>query len=173
MQSDGNAIKLLASCKRDGEKLNAMVAPFLLHREHPLFSINGVFNSIFVHGNMLGDAMFYGSGAGKLPTASAVVGDIVEEAKHLNRNLGVGWSEEKLALEDKKDVKRRFFVRMKGKKEDFEEKLTEEFGMLQYVKAEGVEGEFGFLTPVMPEGEYEKKAETFRDSILGMIRVEE
>ena len=54
-----------------------------------------------------------------------------------------------------------------------EEKLTEEFGMLQYAKAEGVEGEFGFLTPVMPEGEYEKKAETFRDSILGMIRVEE
>ena len=52
-----------------------------------------MFNSIFVHGNMLGDAMFYGSGAGKLPTASAVVGDIVEEAKHLNRNLGVGWSE--------------------------------------------------------------------------------
>lgn len=169
----GMTIKLLASCKRDGEKLNAMVAPCLLHREHPLFSVNGVFNSIFVHGNMLGDAMFYGSGAGKLPTASAVVGDIVEEAKNLDRNLGVGWSEEKLALEDKKDVKRRFFVRMKGDKETFEQQLTKEFGMLQYVKAEGVEGEFGFLTPVMPEGVYEEKAEMFRENILGMIRVEE
>ena len=169
----GMTIKLLACSRRDEDHIHAIVAPYLLSSSHPLYSVNDVFNAIFVHGNVLGDAMFYGSGAGKLPTASAVVGDIVEEAKHLNRNLGVGWSEEKLALEDKKDVKRRFFVRMKGKKEDFEEKLTEEFGMLQYAKAEGVEGEFGFLTPVMPEGEYEKKAETFRDSILGMIRVEE
>lgn len=45
----------------------AMVAPFLPPKEHPLYNVNGVFNAIFVHGNVLGDAMFYGSGAGKLP----------------------------------------------------------------------------------------------------------
>ena len=75
-------IKLLASCKRSGEKLCAIVAPHLVAKSHPLYNIEDVFNAIFVKGNMLGDSMFYGSGAGKLPTASAVVGDIVEAAKN-------------------------------------------------------------------------------------------
>ena len=74
----GMTIKLLASSKRQGERLHAIVAPCLLYPEHPLYNVNGVFNSIFVHGNVLGDAMFYGSGAGKLPTASAVVADMIE-----------------------------------------------------------------------------------------------
>ena len=169
----GMTIKLLATCKRDGEKLNAMVAPCLLRAEHPLFAINGVFNSIFVHGNMLGDAMFYRSGAGKLPTASAVVGDIVEEARNLDRNLGVMWSSEKLALEDRRDVERRFFVRMKGSREVLQDRVASVFGMVQFVQAEGVSGEFGFVTEKMPEGSYEEKAEQFGGQILGMIRVEE
>ena len=169
----GMTIKLLATCKRDGEKLNAMVAPCLLRAEHPLFAINGVFNSIFVHGNMLGDAMFYGSGAGKLPTASAVVGDIVEEARNLERNLGVMWSSEKLALEDRRDVERRFFVRMKGSREELQDRVASVFGMVQFVRAEGVSGEFGFVTERMPEGSYEEKAGQFDGQILGMIRVEE
>lgn len=169
----GMTIKLLATCKRDGGKLNAMVAPCLLRAEHPLFSVNGVFNSIFVHGNMLGDAMFYGSGAGKLPTASAVVGDIVEEARNLDRNLGVMWSSEKLTLEDRRDVERRFFVRMKGDREELQEQVAAVFGMVQFVQAEGLSGEFGFVTEEMPEGSYEEKAERFGGQILGMIRVEE
>lgn len=169
----GMTIKLLATCKRDGEKLNAMVAPCLLRAEHPLFAVNGVFNSIFVHGNMLGDAMFYGSGAGKLPTASAVVGDIVEEARNLDRNLGVMWSSEKMALEDRKDVERRFFVRMKGSLEEQRGYVASVFGMVQFVQAEGVSDEFGFVTEKMPEGSYEEKAERFGGQILGMIRVEE
>lgn len=169
----GMTIKLLATCKRDEEKLNAMVAPCLLRAEHPLFAINGVFNSIFVHGNMLGDAMFYGSGAGKLPTASAVVGDIVEEARNLERNLGVMWSSEKLALEDRRDVERRFFVRMKGSREELQDRVASVFGMVQFVRAEGVSGEFGFVTERMPEGSYEEKAGQFDGQILGMIRVEE
>ena len=169
----GMTIKLLATCKRDGGKLNAMVAPCLLRAEHPLFSVNGVFNSIFVHGNMLGDAMFYGSGAGKLPTASAVVGDIVEEARNLDRNLGVMWSSEKLTLEDRRDVERRFFVRVKGDREELQEQVAAVFGMVQFVQAEGLSGEFGFVTEKMPEGSYEEKAERFGGHILGMIRVEE
>ena len=78
------------------------------------FSVNGVFNAIFVHGNVLGDAMFYGSGAGKLPTASAVVADVVDAAKHLNRNIMMNWSSKKLELMDISQVEERFFVRMKG-----------------------------------------------------------
>ncbi len=169
----GMTIKLLATCKRDGGKLNAMVAPCLLRAEHPLFSINGVFNAIFVHGNMLGDAMFYGSGAGKLPTASAVVGDIVEEARNLDRNLGVMWSSRKLALEDRRDVERRFFVRVKADREELQDKVAAAFGMVQFVQAEGLSGEFGFVTEKMPEGSYEEKAEQFGGQILGMIRMEE
>lgn len=71
-----------------------MVAPFMLSAEHPLCGVNGVFNGIFVHGNVLGDAMFYGSGAGKLPTASAVVADIVDMTKHKNTNIYIDWSPE-------------------------------------------------------------------------------
>ena len=76
----------------------AIVAPFLLPASHPLYAVNGVFNAIFVRGNVLGDAMFYGSGAGKLPTASAVVADVVEMAKNLDKNIPVEWSSKKLEL---------------------------------------------------------------------------
>lgn len=169
----GKTVKLLATCKRDGDSLSAMVCPCLLSQEHPLFSVNGVFNSVFVHGNMLGDAMFYGSGAGKLPTASAVVGDVVEAAKNLNCNQGNGWSEEKLVLKKKDDVAHRFFVRMKGSKEELQEKLGCDFGMLQYVVVPGIAGEFGFVTECMPEGEYQKKAAGYAQRIISMIRVEE
>lgn len=89
-----------------------MVAPFLLPKEHPLYNVNGVFNAIFVHGNVLGDAMFYGSGAGKLPTASAVVADVVEMAKNVDKNIPVEWSSKKLELVDYRSAKNRFFVRV-------------------------------------------------------------
>ncbi len=65
----GMTIKLLATSRRIGDSFYAMVAPFMLGQNSPLYSVNDVFNAVFVHGNMLGDAMFYGSGAGKLPTA--------------------------------------------------------------------------------------------------------
>lgn len=169
----GKTVKLLASCKRDAGSISAMVCPCLLSQEHPLFSVNGVFNSVFVHGNMLGDAMFYGSGAGKLPTASAVVGDVVEAAKNLNNNLGNGWSEEKLVLKKQDDVAHRFFVRMKGDREELQEKLGADFGMLQYVAVPGIGGEFGFVTECLPEGEYQKKAAGYAEQIISMIRVEE
>ncbi len=169
----GKTIKLLAACKRDGDSLSAMVCPCLLSEEHPLFNVNGVFNSVFVHGNMLGDAMFYGSGAGKLPTASAVVGDVVEAAKYLHCNLGNGWSGEKLALKNSDEVSHRFFVRMKGGREELQEKLAADFGMLQYVSVPGLDGEFGFVTEAMPEGEYQKKASGYKDTVISMIRVKE
>ena len=88
------SIKLLASSRKVGNSYSCMVAPFMLSAEHPLCGVNGVFNGIFVHGNVLGDAMFYGSGAGKLPTASAVVADIVDMTKHKNTNIYIDWSPE-------------------------------------------------------------------------------
>lgn len=170
----GTAIKLLASSKRyAGNRLHAIVAPCMLYPEHPLYNVNGVFNSIFVHGNVLGDAMFYGSGAGKLPTASAVVADVVDAAKHLNRNIMTMWKQEKLHLEDKADSKRRFFIRMKGDAREMLPALQDSFGDIKIIRADGLEGEFGFTTPVMMEGDYDTRANIYKDQILHMIRIED
>ena len=172
----GTTIKLLASSKRHGKHLHAIVAPCMLYPEHPLYNVNGVFNSIFVHGNVLGDAMFYGSGAGKLPTASAVVADVVDAAKHLNKNIMTMWDQEKLKLEDKAGAKRRFFIRMKGDADEMLSELKYSFGEIEIIHADGVmlhvrRGDF--VTPVMMEGDYDTRAKSYREQILHMIRIEE
>lgn len=162
----GRVIKLLATSRKTEEGYCAMVAPFLLSGSHPLYSVNDVFNAIFVHGNVLGDAMFYGSGAGKLPTASAVVADIVEIAKHLHKNILISWSSRKLDLIDCKKLQSAFFVRTT----DGKEQIEKIFGDVEFVEAEGVSGETGFLTEVMTEEKYEKKASGLKN-ILQRIRV--
>lgn len=166
----GMKIKLLASCKRSGDKLCAIVAPHLVSKEHPLYNIEDVFNAIFVKGNMLGDSMFYGSGAGKLPTASAVVGDIVEAAKNPNRSMMATWTSEKLELEEKADTTKRFFVRVKGSEAELKDALEVAFGAIEVVKLEDKNDEFGFVTEVMSEGAYEAIATGF-PQICHMIRV--
>lgn len=150
----GRKIKLLASSKKVGDGYAAMVAPYLLPKTHPLYNVNGVFNAIFVHGNVLGDAMFYGSGAGKLPTASAVVADIVEMAKHMDKNIKVEWSSQKLKLADYKTISNQFFVRVSAEDKTAVENV---FGAVSYVDA-GEAGELGFVTEKLTEAEFEKKA---------------
>ena len=166
----GMTIKLLASSSRQGDHLCAMVAPYLLKQDHPLYSVNDVFNAIFVRGNVLGDAMFYGSGAGKLPTASAVVADVVDEAKHLNRNIMTMWKSDKLELLPIRRTRKQFFVRIKGEPEALKAHLESLFGPIEVVQAEGLDGEFGFVTEKMSEGAYEENAQEF-PGILHMIRV--
>ena len=149
----GRSIKLLASSRKVGGSYSCMVAPFMLSTEHPLCGVNGVFNGIFVHGNVLGDAMFYGSGAGKLPTASAVVADVVDMVKHKNTNNYINWKPEKLEIVDYKDSRNSFFVRTYSDKEA----VAKAFGEVKYVSA-GIEGEIGFTTGEMTEAEFEKRA---------------
>ena len=168
----GMTIKLLASSKRDNDHLHAIVAPALLHKEHPLYNVNDVFNAIFVHGNVLGDAMFYGSGAGKLPTASAVVADVVDEAKHLNRNIMTMWKNEKLELLPLDNTSKKFFVRIKGDAEAMKAHLESSFGPISIVKVDGLNGEFGFVTEEMTEGSYKEKSAEF-PGIIHMICIEE
>lgn len=165
-KSMGKVIKLLATSKKVDGSYCAMVAPYLLSCEHPLYSVNDVFNAVFVHGNVLGDAMFYGSGAGKLPTASAVVADVVDMAKHFGKNIPILWSSKKLELVDYKKTSSAFFVRTT----ESEAKVKEVFGDVTFVKAEGVTGETGFITKVMTEEEYEEKAAKL-EGIKQMIRV--
>ena len=165
-------IKLLASSKRHGDHLHAIVAPAMISKEHPLYNINDVFNAVFVHGNMLGDAMFYGSGAGKLPTASAVVADVVDEAKHLKRNIMTMWKNEKLTLLPIEDTCKKFFVRLSGDAAARLADIEKVFGTVQVVAVDELEGEFGIVTDVMSEGEYKEKSAQI-DGILHMIRIEE
>lgn len=165
-------IKLLASSKRHGDHLHAIVAPALLAGGHPLYNVNDVFNAVYVNGNMLGDAMFYGSGAGKLPTASAVVADVVDAAKHLHRNIMTMWKNEKLTLLPIEHTCRKFFVRMSGDAGTRRAEVEELFGPVEFVSAEGLDDEFGFVTGVMTEGDYAEKAAR-AEGILHMIRIEE
>lgn len=167
----GMTIKLLASSKRHGDHLHAIVAPALLNKEHPLYSVDDVFNAVFVHGNMLGDAMFYGSGAGKLPTASAVVADVVDEAKHLHRNIMTMWKNEKLELLPIEDTCRKFFLRVSGNAQERRAEVEEALGEVGIVTVDGLDGEFGVITDVMTEGEYVEKSARI-DGVLHMIRIE-
>ena len=168
----GKTIKLLASAKREGDKISAMVSPCLLSDSHPLYHVDGVFNAVFVRGNMLGDAMFYGSGAGKLPTASAVVGDVVDAVKNMGRVVMPVWTKEKMILRDKADTEKNFFVRMEGAPEEYAEKIKAVFGKTEQVILEDITGEFGFMTEKIKESVYEEKASQF-SNILHMMRVEE
>lgn len=161
----GRCIKLLATSKAQDDSYVARVAPYLLTPAHPLYNVDDVFNAIFVHGNMLGDGMFYGSGAGKLPTASAVVGDMVEIARHIDKNIYLEWKKEKLKLADAKKQTNRFFVRTSASEADIEET----FGAVEYVSI-GLANEVGFVTREMRECDYETCSDKL-GHIIQMIRM--
>lgn len=163
----GTVIKLLATCRRQGEQVFAMVSPVMIGADHPLFNVKGVFNAIFVKGNMLGDAMFYGRGAGKLPTASAVVADVVEEVKHIHTNIRINWSAQKLCLADVKEASHRFFVRVSGSPEEMGARVRELFGEVTLLKV--VDGEFGFVTEAMEESCFDAKIKQL-DGVRTRIR---
>ena len=115
----GMTIKLLGTSRKIGDdSFYAMVAPFLVGQTSPLYSVNDVFNAVFVHGNVLGDAMFYGSGAGKLPTASAVMGDIIDVARNIeygcNGRISCTCYRE-TPIKKFDEVENKFFLRMQVK----------------------------------------------------------
>ncbi|MBI3948042.1 MAG: homoserine dehydrogenase, partial [Armatimonadetes bacterium] len=82
----GFVIKLVAIARDDGQALDVRVHPALVPRTHPLASVNEVFNAVLLHGDAVGDVMFFGRGAGALPTGSAVVGDLIDVARNIRFN---------------------------------------------------------------------------------------
>lgn len=166
-ESMGCAIKLLGMGKRQEGKFFAMVAPRMIPKNHPLYSVNDVFNGILVKGNMLGDVMFYGKGAGKLPTASAVVADIVDAAKHTGTNIMTLWSSKKLVLSSSSEAVNVFFVRVPAEER---ETALAAFGKVKEVTAEGVTGEFAFVTEKMTEEAFAEQSK--KVTIKNRIRVE-
>ena len=149
------SVKLLAM-SRDTEKgFFAMVAPFLISKEHPLYSVSDVFNAVYVHGNMLGDSMYYGRGAGKLPTASAVVSDVVDCARHLGKTVMCFWENEDVKVTGIEEDQGKFFVRVTSTQKD---EAINVFGSLAEINV-GITEEFAFMTQVMTEKDFNDKIE--------------
>ena len=158
------AIKLLASSRKVGDSYTCLVAPYMIDDTHPLSGVNGVFNGVFLRGNVLGDAMFYGSGAGKLPTASAVVADVVDMTKHQNTNIYIDWKPEKLTLVSYDDSVNSFFVRTDSPKSEVEAV----FGHVDYIE-NVVDGEYAFTTGDMTEKDFADKASKI--NVINRIRL--
>lgn len=162
------SIKLLGNSWRIDGKLYAMVCPMLLDNSHPLAGVKDVFNAIFVRGNMVDETMFYGKGAGKLPTASAVAADVVDCVKHTGKNIKILWNPEKLTLSDLGSFERQYFVRMPA---DTDEKvITEAFGAVEMVAVDGI-NEKAFVTGVMKESDFNTAAEK-AGHIINRIRLD-
>lgn len=162
------AIKLLGMCKNNENGFFTLVAPFMIPLENPLANVNGVFNAINVHGNMLGDVMFYGKGAGKNATASAVVADVVDILKHKGKHIEVNLGSEKAVLTSKDNAVRKFFVRVT---EDLKDQATEVFGQnIDVIECDDVKGEFAFITDLTSEKDFEEKLWKL-DSVKGYLRL--
>lgn len=163
------SIKLLAMSKEVGDETLAMVAPFMISADHPLHMVNGVFNAVFVHGNMLGDSMYYGKGAGKLPTASAVVSDVIDCARHIGKVIMCFWDATDAKLMNVEEAENKFFFRVKSGNG---EKIKAVFGEVKSVKLSGMDEEEAFVTSLMKEKDFEEKYEKIADICVGnRIRV--
>ena len=163
-------IKLIAMGKETAEGKFAMVSPRMIGEESPLACVHDVFNAILVHSNMLGDSMYYGRGAGKLPTASAVVGDVIDAARNLGKHVWCLWDAEEAELNSIDALTQQYFVRIQGAAADKTEAVKAAFGNAEVVECEDVTGEFAVVTPVMSEAAY-KEAAAKVDGIIGMIRI--
>ena len=155
-QKMGTSIKLFGTSRigEDG-RVSAYVAPVMVGKNHPLYPVSDVFNGILVKGNMVGDTMFYGSGAGKLPTASAVVADLIEAAQNLDQNVEMGWGEEKQEILPMEQTSFRYFLRLAGSHRNKEQDVEKCFGQTEVIELYGMD-EFGILTETMTEGEFKE-----------------
>lgn len=161
----GMSIKLLAVSRETKDGTLAMVSPFLIDAEHPLHMVNGVFNAVLVHGNMLGDSMYYGRGAGKLPTASAVVSDVIDCVRHMGKVIMCFWDACDADLISIDRVEHRFFFRVKEGSENTVKAL---FGDgLEEIRLPGAVRECGYITPVMTEKEFADCYGRLGDSAVG------
>lgn len=108
-------IKLLGIARNTPTGIEVRVHPTLINKEHPMASVNDVFNAVFVHGDAVDDTMFYGRGAGEMPTASAVVGDVIEVARNINGGclgrFGCTCFKE-LPIKSIGDIESKYFMRM-------------------------------------------------------------
>ncbi len=164
----GYVIKLLARTKRlDNGKINIMVSPALVQKSSMLAGVNGVFNACLVRGDATGDILMYGKGAGKLATASAVVGDVIDCAVNDEKRKFFGWGDEKKDfVEDYQKAETSLFVRAKDEN-GAEEKAKAAFGC----DVKKMNGEIAFITDVKAENELREALEKSGFEPLSVIRV--
>ena len=151
----GRKIKLLGRCITDGESLYVTVAPFLLSSDMPLSTVSGVYNAVEVIGEPVKNVMFYGPGAGAGPTASAVVGDLMEIMRSSDNSV-VPTIKKCDGISDFSEFKSSSYIAMTGVCPAC---VKAAFGEVQYIDAEG---ECAFITPVMKEGEQLEKIEALK-----------
>lgn len=171
-------IKLTANAKIIENGVYARVSPVVIMQTHPLSVVNDVFNAILVKGNVIGDVMFYGRGAGKLPTASAVVSDVVECVRNLNRNIMHFWSSEKRHIFNISDNLCAKLIRVSC--EDIDEakdKARDIFGCEEFYILKGEESEFAFISGEMKEKELDDMLDSLLKAscvkgIISKIRIE-
>ena len=147
----GGVIKLLGRAKRlDDGRISAMVSPAVVKRHSQLAGVDDVFNAILVRGAAIGDVVFYGRGAGKMPTASAVVADVIDCAKHLKRKKLFGWgNSEEGYVADYRDMQTALYVRAQaGQPEAAVQAARDAFGDVTLLHCEDApEDEIAFMTP--------------------------
>lgn len=153
----GYSIKLIGRAKPEGDGLLCMVSPALLPKESPLAGISGVFNGILVRGNAIGDVLFYGQGAGKLATASAVVADMIDMAKSKDYVSSLSWVDDgKNYVVDYKTTSVAFYVRLQGK--DLRNQIYRQFEQVTFIEhLREAEDEIAFITPAMVEKDFYSK----------------
>lgn len=174
----GGVIKLIGSVKMlDNHKIQIKVCPMFVGRESQLANVDDVFNGIMVRGDATGDVVFYGKGAGKLPTASAVVADVIDCVKHMTTRKYLYWEDSKPNyVEDFKKDLTEIYVRALGNDEDEAfEKVEKLFGKATRLsRKDPGDGEIAFVTPLLSEYEIDNKISVLEADglkILGKIRI--
>lgn len=166
-ESMNSVIKLIGFASKKGDDVAVMTCPAVINEESQLSGVNDVFNAILVRGDAVGDVVFYGKGAGKLPTASAVVSDIIIAAKSHGTSKSMNWedSDQDFVIPYKK-LSNRFYVRAKTDRKTAEDI----FGEVRFLSRDGApDDETAFVTPLINEAEFEEKCGKL--DILGSIRV--
>lgn len=171
-ESWGGAVKLIGSVKRtDDGKILPMVRPAFVCAANQLSHVSDVFNGIMVYGDAIDQVMFYGRGAGKFPTASAVVGDIIDAAKMNGTSVSQVWEDsvDNSFIADYKDDVVSFYVRLDGVQE---EKVRAAFGPVDFLeRANKPASELAFISPAMKEKSFDEKLEALGGTVLGVVRV--
>ena len=170
-ESYNSVIKLIARAKKlSDSKITVMVTPCLVNNESMLAGVSGVFNACLVRGDMTGDVLMYGKGAGKLATASAVVGDVIDCASNNKERKFFGWADEKKDfVASYLENETAFYVRASDADKAEVEKV---FGEVQYLSRENQpENEIAFVTDIMKESEFTNKLSQLNINLIGVIRI--
>ncbi len=172
----GRVIKLVGQVKRQGDRIQCMVSPLLIPDDNLLAQVNDVFNAVQVCGNAVGEVMFYGRGAGKLPTASAVVGDVIDAAQHLTERKPLFWEAGTPDyVLDHADNECAALLRFVTADETaLLAALNAAFGKVEPIRFAyhgAPQGEFAVLTPVMSERRLTECLATIGDQPVSRLRL--